>query len=95
MVGFGDAAVFESFLLLLVTLPHILKSNQSEIHWFTKLDFGGILNLACVSSLYEMSRHLFNSSKPKPNGFYAQLPKAQTLLMFNFNPMKTVWSLDF
>jgi hypothetical protein len=38
-VGFGDAAVFSLFLLLL--------SDPNKASWFTMLDFGGVLTLAC------------------------------------------------
>lgn len=40
------AGIFKSLLLLKVTsCPHSHKSNK--IHWFTKLDFGGISTLGC------------------------------------------------
>jgi hypothetical protein len=44
VLGFGDAAIFESFRTC-NPLTHIPVSNLDETHWFTKLDFGGIHTL--------------------------------------------------
>lgn len=45
MPDLGD--VSESFLFLEVTLTPIPESSPGDTHWFSKLDFGGVLAFLC------------------------------------------------
>ena len=44
---FGDATVFQLFLLVKATLTYTPAININKTHWFIKLDFVGISTLVC------------------------------------------------
>lgn len=46
-MNFGDTAVFESFLFVLVTPSQIPVNSSNDTHWFSEVKFGSFTAFIC------------------------------------------------